>query len=362
MKTKQKLNVVPWLAAAALIAAAVAVVFAVTALGRSGDDETAPSGMQMDTGGQGAMPHMGPLPIDGIERAAADRGGTALKGIRRAGALEFELDARPVWWQINGEQRVSAWTYNGIVPGPTIRVRNGERVRIKVTNRLPDETSVHWHGIGVPNSEDGVPGVTQRAIEPGQSYTYEFTARPAGDPRGGGTFLYHSHADEDRQMAAGLSGTFIIDPPAGTRQPRYDREETLLVSEWTVDAASGRTRGVMDMEGMLPNFFTINGKSFPDTEPIKVRAGRKVLLRLVNAGQFEHPLHLHGTAFRVVARDGHPTGERGLRDAITLASGERADIEFTLPRGKWAFHCHIGHHLTNDGEGPGGLMTVVEAS
>lgn len=113
---------------------------------------------------------------------------------------------------------------------------------------------------------------------------------------------------------------------------------------------------------MLPNFFTINGRSYPATEPIEVKAGERVLLRLVNAGQLEHPLHLHGTAFRVVARDGHPTRDRGLRDTITLASGERADIAFKLPPGKWAFHCHIGHHLTNDGEGPGGLMTVLEAS
>ena len=161
-------------------------------------------------------------------------------------------------------------------------------------------------------------------------------------------------------MSVGLSGTFIIDPPRPG--PRYDTEETLVVSEWTADGESGRTRGVMEMEGMFPNFFTINGKSFPATELIEVEAGERVLLRLVNAGQFEHPLHLHGTAFRVVARDGHPTSDEGLRDTITLASGERADIAFELPPGKWAFHCHIGHHLTNDGEGPGGLMTVIEAT
>ena len=118
----------------------------------------------------------------------------------------------------------------------------------------------------------------------------------------------------------------------------------------------------MQMEGMLPNFFTINGKSYPDTEPIQVRAGDLVRLRLVNAGQFAHPLHLHGTSFRVVARDGHPTTERGLRDTVSLESGERADIEFRLPKGKWLLHCHIGHHLTNDGEGPGGLIQVIQAT
>lgn len=362
-REREKLNVLPWLAATGMLVAAAAFALALVAFARAGDDEPqrAAVGAASMPAGHGGMEHMAPLPIDGIRDARTDRGNVPLKGVRRDGALEFELDAQPVWWRIFGTQRVAAWAYNGMVPGPVIRVRNGERVRIRFTNRLPEKTTVHWHGIGVPNSEDGVPGVTQKAIQPGAEYTYEFTARPAGDPDGAGTFLYHSHVDEDRQMSAGLAGTFIIDPPRGSDPQRYDVERTLVVSEWTADPASGRTRGVMQMEGMLPNFFTINGKSFPDTEQIKVRAGERVLLRLVNAGQFEHPLHLHGTSFRVVARDGHPLRVPERRDAITLSSGERADVAFTLPRGKWAFHCHIGHHLTNDGDGPGGLLTVVEA-
>jgi FtsP/CotA-like multicopper oxidase with cupredoxin domain len=306
------------------------------------------------------MAHMEPVSTEGITDAPSDRGGTPLRGARRNGALEFELDARPVWWRLYGERRVAAWAYNGIVPGPQIRVRNGERVRIRFTNRLPEETTVHWHGIGVPNSEDGVPDVTQEAIAPGKSYTYEFTARPAGDPNGGGTFLYHSHVDEDRQMSVGLAGTFLIDPPGDGERVAVDR--TMVISELTADAQTGRTRGVMEMEGMFPNFFTINGKSFPDTPTVEVKAGARVRFRIVNAGQLAHPMHLHGTAFRVVARDGHPVRGEGLRDTVLLASGERADIEFTLPRGKWVFHCHIGHHLTNDSEGPGGLMAIVEAT
>jgi manganese oxidase len=360
-----KIDVIPWVAGAALLVALAGLVFAIVAIGKADDDSGSAAGMAMGEMSMGsmsphAMEHMDPIPIEGISDPPSDEGGTQIEGIRRDGALEFELDARPVWWPILADQEVSAYAYNGIVPGPEIRVGNGERVRVKFTNDLPVETTVHWHGIGVPNSEDGVPGVTQEPIAPGESYTYEFTARPAGDPNGGGTFLYHSHVDEDRQMAAGLAGSFIIDPPR--TESGYEADETLVVSEWTADSASGRTRGVMDMEGMLPNFFTINGKSFPDTEPVEVNAGERVLLRLVNAGQFEHPLHLHGTSFEVVARDGHPTGDDSLRDTITLASGERADIAFELPPGKWAFHCHIGHHLTNDGEGPGGLMTIVEAS
>lgn len=361
MDTKERLDVLPWIAVAALVAAVVGLALAGVAVVKASDDGN-PSPM----GGMGAMAnadghdagHMAPLSIKGIADPPADRGATLLTGKRRDGALEFELDARPVWWNITPERRITAWAYNRIVPGPTIRVRNGERVRIRFTNRLPEPTAVHWHGIDVPNSQDGVPGVTQKPIAPGDTFTYEFTARPAGEPKGTGTFIYHSHAEEDRQIPAGLSGTFIIDPPSG--RPATP-ERTLAVSEWTVDTGSGRTRGVMPMDGMWPNFFTINGKAFPATERVDVEAGKTTVLRLVNLGQFAHPLHLHGTAFRVIARDGHRLSRPEVRDTLTLESGERADIAFELPRGRWLFHCHIGHHVTNDGEGPGGLLAVVQA-
>lgn len=360
----KKLDVLPGLAVVALLMATVAIVVGVVAIGKSndmGDPGDSMMGSMASMGSEG-MSHMAPLPISGITKAPSDKGNTPIKGVMRDGALEFTLDARPVWWRIYGKQRLAAYAYNGIVPGPEIRVPNGQRVRIRFTNNLPEETTVHWHGIGVPNSQDGVPDVTQKAIEPGRSYTYEFTARPAGEPNGGGTFLYHSHVDEDRQMPAGLYGSFIIDPPKPTA--RYAVDRTLVFSEWTANAASGRVRGAMQMEGMLPNFFTINGKSYPDTEQIDVPAGKPVLLRLTNAGQFAHPIHLHGTAFRVVALDGHaiPRAQQRLRDTVTLESGERADIAFTEPPGKWVLHCHIGHHLTNDGSGPGGLLMLVKST
>lgn len=363
--TDKKLNVLPGLVAAALLVGVAALVAAIIAIDKSNDSTMATtasqSGQSMAGMSSEGMSHMAPLPEGRITAAPSDQGGTPLKGRLKNGVLEFTLDARPVWWRIYGKQRLAAYAYNGIVPGPQIHVRNGQRVRIRFTNRLPVGTTVHWHGIGVPNSQDGVPGVTQQAIKAGASYTYQFTARPAGDPNGGGTFLYHTHVDEDRQMPAGLYGSFIIDPakPAA----RYAVDKTLVFSEWTADAA-GRVRGVMQMEGMLPNFFTINGKSWPDTPPIAVPAGKPVLLRLVNAGQMAHPIHLHGTAFRVVARDGHTIrrDQQQLRDTITLDSGERADIAFTEPPGKWILHCHIGHHLTNDGDGPGGLITLVRST
>ena len=362
--TAKKINVLPLLAGAALLLAVAALAAAVVALGkRDGDGDSMPA-MGGSMAGMSAedMEHMAPVSISGITTAPSDRGNAPLSGVRRNGALEFKLDARLVWWRIFGAKRLAAYAYNGIVPGPQIRVPNGQRVRIRFTNDLPVETTIHWHGIGVPNAQDGVPRVTQRAIRPGASYTYEFTARPAGEAKGGGTFLYHAHVDEDRQMPVGLYGSFIIDPPKPAA--RYAVDRTLVFSEWSADAATGRTRGVMQMEGMLPNFFTINGKSYPDTDPVDVPAGKPVLLRLINAGQFAHPLHLHGTSFRVVARDGHPVPRiaQERRDAITLESGERADIAFTESPGKWLLHCHIGHHLTNDGAGPGGLVTLVRSA
>ncbi|MEK7424319.1 MAG: multicopper oxidase domain-containing protein, partial [Actinomycetota bacterium] len=277
------------------------------------------------------------------------------------GVWVFNLDAKPVLWEILPGTRVTAWTYNGVVPGPEIRVPYGQRVRIVVKNDLPDGTTVHWHGIDVPNAMDGVPGVTQEPIEPGASFTYEFDAIPAGRDSAGGTFLYHSHGpEEDRQFGLGLSGAFVIEP----KQPqRYDVEKTVVIQEWNLNAASGETWPAMEMEGMFPNFFTLNGKSFPATETVSMKTGQRALFRLVGAGAFTHPMHLHGTDFTVVAKDGHPLAAPFKADVIQVGSGERYDIAFTPNRpGKWVFHCHIGHHLTNDGEDPGGLLMVVDVT
>jgi len=345
-----------WVAGGAALVAAVALPLAVIAL-INGDGVTAAPSAGMTMGGaMGA--HMAPAPMDGVPLAGSEPGGAVLQPSMRNGVRVYRLEARPVRWQIFEGTRVTAWTYNGVVPGPELRIPYGARVRVVVENELPEPTTVHWHGLAVPNAADGVPGVTQEPIEPGKSYTYEFRAIPAGRDSKGGTFLYHSHVDEDRQVGLGLSGALVIEPPTTAR---YDLERTLMISEWSLDAASGETRPAMDMEGMLPNFFTINGKSFPATETLKVDRGDRVLLRLVGAGQFTHPMHLHGTDFKVVAKDGHPLAQPLAADVIQVASGERYDIAFTATEpGRWVLHCHIGHHLTNDGAGPGGLMMVLE--
>ena len=226
-------------------------------------------------------------------------------------------------------------------------------MRIVVRNELPDPTTVHWHGIEVPNAMDGVPGVTQDPIQPGETFTYEFTARPAG------TFMYHSHFEGDIQVSAGLYAPFIIDPKKSQPDPPAV-DKTLMISEWL--HRDGQTFAAMPMSGMEPNFFTINGKAFPATEEITVKKGERVHLRLIGIGQFIHPMHLHGFPFEIAATDGRPVpkGARLLKDTVSVAPGERYDIEFVAAEpGRWMLHCHILHHTTNDNVEPGGLMLMI---
>ena len=351
-----------WLAAAGLLVAMLALGIGLVAVIRAGDSSTTSAdGMGMSMSGSASMmEHMAAAPMEGVPDATASRGGQVLAHTVDNGVWVFNLDATPVRWPILPGTRVTAWTYNGVVAGPEIRVPYGQRVRFVVKNDLPADTTVHWHGIDVPNAMDGVPGVTQEPIKPGASFTYEFDAVPAGRDSAGGTFLYHSHVDEDRQFGLGLSGAFVIEPK---QSQGYDVEKTIVIQEWNLNAQTGATRPAMEMEGMLPNFFTLNGKSYPATETVKVKLGQRVLFRLVGAGSLSHPMHLHGTDFTVVAKDGHPLAAPYKADVIQVGSGERYDIAFTFDRpGKWVFHCHIGHHLTNDGADPGGLLMIIDVT
>jgi FtsP/CotA-like multicopper oxidase with cupredoxin domain len=309
--------------------------------------------MTSDSPGMGHM--MEPISDAGAQPATQERGGQPLAFRQENGVKVFELTARPVKWNILDDVTVTAWSYNGTVPGPMIRVTEGDAVRIVVKNELPEPTTIHWHGIEVPNAMDGVPDMTQEPIQPGETFTYEFVARPAG------TFMYHSHLDSDIQVMAGLYAPFIIEPkePASA----VDVDVTLMFSEWLV--SGGQTFAAMPMSGMDPNYFTINGKAFPATQTIELKKGQRARLRLISIGQFVHPMHLHGVPFEIVATDGHPVPEtaRWTKDTVSVAPGERYDIEFTASEpGAWMLHCHIPHHITNDGVEPGGLMLVVNVT
>jgi FtsP/CotA-like multicopper oxidase with cupredoxin domain len=278
---------------------------------------------------------------------------------------EFKLVAQETNWQLTPEQIFEAWTYNGTVPGPEIRVNEGDLVRVTLKNELPAATSIHWHGVDVPSAMDGVPNVSQKPIQPGETYIYEFIAKPAG------TRFYHTHVSgeegsEAEQIDRGLYGAFIIEPDdgapdlseagrraLGTQQERktFDREYTLFLDEWRGGVHGAH--GVGDY-----GIFTFNGKAFPLTAPLTVKQGERVRIRLINTGTTAfHPIHLHGHQFKVVATDGNPVplGLELTKNTITVMPGESYDIEFLATNpGTWAFHCHELHHAG------GGMVTLVE--
>jgi FtsP/CotA-like multicopper oxidase with cupredoxin domain len=278
---------------------------------------------------------------------------TPLLPVENEGVQEFHLSADEIRWEYAKGKFVHAWAYNGQIPGPEIRVHEGDRVRVIVTNNLPVGTSIHWHGAHVENKADGVPGLTQYPIEPGATFRYEFTARNAG------THMYHthgsSHADVATQLDMGLSGPLIIEQK---NAPTYDREYVYVLDEWAVKPDGSNealthgngTPGTHEHEPIDYNIFTINGRIFPDTDPLMVKEGDRVLIRLINAGNQEiHPMHTHGHSFSVVAIDGNPVPKAAvqMRDNLPVLPGERYDIELVADNpGVWLFHCHHVHHAS----------------
>lgn len=255
---------------------------------------------------------------------------------------EFSLIAREVLWEISPGQTIKAWAFNGMVPGPELRVKEGDQVRVTLKNELPVATSIHWHGVDVPWQMDGVPSVNQKPVMPGETFTYEFTARPAG------TRFYHTHGsgagDEALQMDMGLYGALIIER---SEEAKYDRDYTVVLSEgssgeMSMENSAENGSEMMAMSGM----FFMNGKVWPDTDPLIVKTGDKVRIRLINAGSMStHPMHLHGHTFKIIAIDGNLLANPVERDTIPLTPGERYDIEFVADNpGVWLFHCHELHH------------------
>lgn len=275
------------------------------------------------------------------------------------GVKVFDLETSVIRWQILPNISVDAFAFNGQVPGPRLHFKQGDRVRINVTNRLPDTTTVHWHGLILPNVMDGPAQVTQKPIENGQVYRYEFTAVQSG------TYFYHSHDHVDRQQGLGLYGALIIDPAKPSDEVHADHEYTLMLQEWLM--REGLTYPAMPMEGGMPNYFTINGRAYPETDTIKMKVGETLKVRFIGSNSgFIHPMHIHGGPFEVVARDGEtlaPTA-RYKADTVNVGPGQRYDVVWTARKsGKWMIHCHISHHTTNNNvetKGGGGLMMHIE--
>ncbi len=237
--------------------------------------------------------------------------------------------------------KVKAWGYNGSTPGPTIEVTQGDRVRFYVTNRLPEPTTVHWHGVILPNGMDGVSGLNQKPIEPGETFLYEFTFKDAG------TFMYHPHFDEMTQMALGMNGMIVVHPKA-PKGPRIDRDFALMAHEWLIHPGAARP----DPSAMADfNVLTFNSKAFPATAPLVMGVGERVRVRVGNLSPMDHhPIHLHGLSAELTWTDGGevPQSARYPETTFLVPVGAVRVFEFT-PReaGDWAMHCHMTHHVMN---------------
>ena len=235
--------------------------------------------------------------------------------------------------------RAEVWGYNGGTPGPTIEAVEGDRLRIYVTNKLPEPTTVHWHGILVPSGMDGVSGLNQAPIPRGETFMYEFTVREPG------TYMYHSHFDEMTQVGLGLIGMFIVHPRVA-RGPRVDRDFVMMTHEWRIDAGARRPN---PLEMTEFNVLTFNGKAFPATEPLVVGVGERVRIRLGNLSPMDHhPIHIHGVHFNITATDGGYIRESAQwpENTVIVPVGATRVIEFTPTlAGDWAMHCHMTHHV-----------------
>ncbi len=323
-----------------------------------------PPGMIMDNNTPAAaMLDMAAVdPRDVTARYGLDaRGARPLPPRIEDGVKVFDLETSVIRWQILPNISADAYAFNGQVPGPTLRFRQGDRVRINVTNRLPETTTVHWHGLILPNVMDGPAHVTQKPIENGQLYRYEFTAVQYG------SYLYHSHDHLDRQQALGLYGALIIDPASPGEEIPADHEYTIELQEWLI--REGLTYPAMPMDGGQPNYFTINGRAYPSTDTIHMKVGETVKVRFIGSHNgFIHPMHIHGGPFVVVARDGEmlAPAARFKADTINVGPGQRYDVIWTAVKpGKWMIHCHIPHHTTNNNteqDGGGGLMMHIEVA
>lgn len=257
------------------------------------------------------------------------------------GVKVFHLTAEPVKRQFSPGLTVNCWGYNGQTPGPTIEAVEGDRVRILVTNKLPEPTSVHWHGILLPNGMDGVSGLNQRPISPGATFKYEFTLRQSG------TFMYHPHFDEMTQIGLGMMGFFIIHPKNPTEEEKVDRDFCIMLHEWYIPVGGSSPDPMVMLDF---NYFTFNSTVWPGTEPLIVKQGQKVRLRFGNLSMDSHPIHLHGYEFTVVAHGGKRMKPSAQYDAVTtnVPVGDTRTVEFVADApGDWALHCHKTHHIMN---------------
>ncbi len=283
-----------------------------------------------------AMDAMHEKGIKAFPARTAGKGNQLLAPTMVNGVKLFELTAREMKWEVAPGQTVSAMAFNDQVPGPQIRVREGDRVRLVLKNALSQSTAIHFHGLELPNDQDGVPFITQPPVKPGDSYTYEFTV-PEGNA---GSHMYHSHHNAATQVGLGLLGAFIVEPKRPRRIEKVDHDYVMILN----DGAHG---------------YTLNGKGFPATEPLTAKLGQKVRIRFMNEGMMIHPMHLHGMHMTVIDKDGWAQPQPWKCDTLNVAPGERWDVIVNCNNpGTWAFHCHILPHAESE-HGMFGMVTAL---
>ncbi len=256
------------------------------------------------------------------------------------GVKVFHLVVEPIVWDVADGLTITTWGYNGSVPGPMIELAAGDRVRIYVTNHLPAPTSVHWHGVLLPCGMDGVSGLTQEAIQPGETFRYEFIFPDAG------TFMYHPHFDSMTQEGMGLTGMIVVHERQPDRKKRPDRDFVIMLHEWRIEAGASRPN---PNEMTDFNVLTMNGKAMPSTEPLVAKLGDLVWIRFGNLSAMDHhPIHLHGYAFKIIGTDGGWAEDKSKllpETTVLVQVGSAKVVEFVADNpGDWLFHCHMTHH------------------
>jgi manganese oxidase len=258
------------------------------------------------------------------------------------GVKVFHLVAEPVEWEVATGLSIRTWGYNSTVPGPLIELAAGDRVRIYVSNKLPAPTSVHWHGLLLPCGMDGVSGLTQPAIQPGETFRYEFIVPDAG------TFMYHPHFDSMTQEGMGMTGMIVVHERL-PEDRRPDRDFAIMLHEWRIDAGPDRPN---PNEMTDFNVLTMNGKAMPSTEPLVARLGDLIWIRYGNLSAMDHhPIHLHGYSFKIIGTDGGWAEDKSKllpETTVLVQVGSAKVIEFVADNpGDWLFHGHMTHHTMN---------------
>ncbi|GAA0756744.1 copper oxidase [Ideonella azotifigens] len=311
-----------------------------TAVGAAAVSRAAVAAVPEATEAPSAATQPPPLPPSGRPfNPVVTLNGWSLPWRMKNNVKEFHLVAEPVVRELAPGMKARLWGYNGTSPGPTIEAVEGDRVRIFVTNRLPEPTSTHWHGLIIPSGMDGVTGLTQPAIAPGKTYVYEFVMNHSG------TYMYHPHADEMLQMAMGMMGLIIVHPK-DPRQHRVDRDFAFLLAAYDIQpgAATPSVNTMLDF-----NLWTWNSRVFPGIDPLVARTGDRVRIRVGNLTMTNHPMHLHGHRFEVTGTDGGwvPPSARWPEVTTDVAVGQMRALEFNAVAGDWSLHCHKSHHTMN---------------